>query len=309
MRHRRPPIRARLGTTSLAAVAAVSAVAMVAAVVATVLVTGRPDPRPAAGPVAAWGVTGADTDGDGIADGSPLAADAQLPGDTVPVEGHAARRLPPARTADGPVPDGAATPIDAVRGFVAALGRGDTAGAYRLMHPRYRAAFGTYAGFGENAPVQRLAPFAVLGSARYQSGVFRARVDGETVAIVSAYGRVVRDGTERVAVLGMVARRSTSGWLVELSGEGGSAFRRPESPGEQVTAGTPLLVWTPSEGLTEVLAVVDGEPREASVIPLADPADMTEIAADGSSAGHRQVLVGVLRADGSADVVASFVDA
>ncbi|MGE3659761.1 MAG: hypothetical protein AB7G09_00470 [Pseudonocardia sp.] len=321
MRHRRPPARS-LGTAVLAAVAAL--VAVLAAVVVSVLLTdGRGASGGAQGAVALE-ITAADTDGDGIPDGSPLdtgtsvGTEAPPSGDPVargaPEEPVAARPAPSAPappTADGPVPDGAATPIDAARGFVAALAHGDTEAAYRLMHPRYRAAFGTYAGFAERAPTARFAPFGVLGSAHYQSTTFEERVDDEPVAVVSTHGLVSRDGTERAETLAVVARRGAEGWLVEVAGEGGSAFRRPEAPGERVAASDPILVWSPAgeiaQEITDVVAVLDGEPATTTVTPLADPADTVEIRIGEHAPDARQVLVGVLRSDGSVDTVATFL--
>lgn len=262
-----------------------------------------------------------DTDHDGVVDGAELADEAPpttpatsaappAPGSGpgVPVAGGpvADDPLTDGPLADGPAADGAPTPIDAVRGFVASLGAGDTASAYRLMHPRYRDAFGSFAEFSGHAPTGRFGPFAALGGAGYQSAVFDGGVEGEAVALVSVYGAVMRSGTPMTEAVSMVARKAASGWLVEVGGEGGSVFQTPAEPGAQVTAGDPLVFWTPSAELTEVLAVVDGEPRGTEVTELVDPSETAEVRIADYSPGGQQAAIGVLRADGSVDTVATY---
>lgn len=208
--------------------------------------------------------------------------------------------------AAGPEPDGAATPIDAVREFIAGLAKGDAENAYRLMHPRYREAFDSYRAFADELPPARtFTPFAALGGAGYQSAVFDAKIDSEAIALVSVYGEITRDGASVTEAAALVARKATSGWLVEAGGEGGSVFQDPGEPGEQLTAGDDLVLWTPSAGLSEVLAVVDGEPRETTLTELVDPSETAEIRVDEYSPGGQQVAIGVLRDDGSVDAVAT----
>lgn len=213
----------------------------------------------------------------------------------------------PAPGPAAPDPDGAATPIDAVRGFVAGLDSGNAEAAYRLMHPRYRAAFNSYPAFVDDpAPATTFGPFAALGGAGFQSAVFEATAQGESVAVVSVYGEVTRDGVPVTEAVSMVARKAASGWLVEAGGEGGSVFQEPADPGEQITAGDDLVLWTPTDGLSAVLAVVGGEPRETTVTELVDPSETAEIRVDDYSPGSQQVAIGILREDGSVDAIATY---
>lgn len=163
---------------------------------------------------------------------------------------------------DGPDPDGAATPVEAVRGFVGSLDAGNREQAYRLMHPRHRDRFDSYAAFlADAAPAEQFGPFAALGAGAHQSATFAGKVADEQVAVVSIHGTVTRDGEQRTEAVGVSTRRAGSGWLVDAVGTGGSVFQNPGTAGEQLTAGEDLVLWTPSGGLLEVLAVVDGEPR------------------------------------------------
>lgn len=206
-----------------------------------------------------------------------------------------------------PAPAGAATPVDAVRGFVAGLGGGHAENAYRLMHPRYRAAFDSYATFLDDpAPTATYGPFAALGGPGYQSAVFEATPQDESVAVVSLSGEVMRDGVPVTEAVGMVARKAASGWLVEAGGEGGSVFQRPAAPGDLLAAGDDLVLWTPSAGLSEVLAVVGGEQQETVVKELVDPSETTEIRVGDHSPTAAQMAVGILREDGSVDTVATY---
>ncbi|MGQ0572795.1 MAG: hypothetical protein ACT4RN_01180 [Pseudonocardia sp.] len=225
-------------------------------------------------------------------------------GPGAPAAGPAPVPLPDPTT---PEPDGAATPVDAVRGFVGSLDAGNAENAYRLMHPRYRDAFDSYAEFAQElTPAPRFGPFAALGGAGYQSAVFEGEVAGEAIALVSVYGQITRDGSPVTEAMSMVARKADSGWLVEDGGEGGSVFQEPGDPGEQITAGDDLVLWTPSAGLSEVLAVVDGEPRDTVVTELVDPSETAEIRVDEYSPGGQQAAIGVLREDGSVDSVATY---
>lgn len=223
--------------------------------------------------------------------------------DGEPEDGEPEAAAPPV---PGPQPDGAATPIDAVRGFVAGLDAGNAETAYRLMHPRYRDAFDSYADFADDlAPAPRFGPFAALDGAGYQSAVFEGTVQGESVSVVSVFGEITRDGTPVTEAVSLVARKAASGWLVDVGGEGGSVFQDPAEPGEQIAAGDDLVVWTPSAGLSEVLAVVDGEPRDTAVTELVDPSETAEIRVDDYSPGGQQAAVGMLREDGSVDTIAT----
>lgn len=295
--------------------AAIAAGALIAATVALVGGgTTAPEPTTRALLPAAM-----DTDGDGVADGTapedgPLAASgggsdpAQgTAGSTDPGPGPGADAAGPEQppASDGQAPDGAATPIDAVRDFIAGLGAGDTAKAWQLMHPRYRDAFDSYADFAGGAPTARFGPFAALGGAGFQSAVFDGKVDGEAVAVVSVLGAVARGGAPATEAVSLVAREAESGWLVEVGGEGGSVFQSPAEPGGTLAAGDPIVVWTPSAGVTEVLAVVDGEARDTEVTELADPSETAEIRVSDRSTGGQQAAIGVLREDGSVDTVAT----
>jgi len=232
------------------------------------------------------------------------AGDARSGARSEAVEPATTDAVPPA--VPWPEPDGAATPIDAVRGFIDGLDAGDAEDACRLMHPRYRDAFDSYADFaGELAPAARYGPFAALGGADYQSAMFEEAAVGEAVAVVSVYGRINRDGVPVTETFSMVARESPSGWLVEAGGEGGSEFQEPAEPGEQVVLGEDLVVWTPSAGLSAVLAVVDGAPRETVVTELVDPSETAEIRVQEHRPGVQQLVIGVLREDGSVDTVAT----
>jgi hypothetical protein len=206
-----------------------------------------------------------------------------------------------------PDPDGAATPVEAVRGFVGSLGAGNPEQAYRLMHPRHRDRFDSYAAFLTDAgPAEQFGPFAVLGDGAYQSATFAGEVANEQVAVVSVYGTVTRDGEQRTEAVSVAARRAGSGWLVDAVGSGGSVFQNPGTAGEQLTAGEDLVLWTPSGGLLEVLAVVDGEPRTTTVTELDVPSETAEVRVDDYSPGVQQAAVGVLREDGSVVGVATF---
>jgi hypothetical protein len=305
----RPPRdRVRVGIGALAAGALIAA--------ATVLATGDPVVAPGR-PIPAAQPTAMDTDGDGVLDGMPMqelaagsdtASNDTASNDTTAAEQASLGGVPAAEQppTDGPEPVGAATPVDAVRGFVASLGAGDRENAFRLMHPRYREAFGSFAEFGEDAPVGRFGPFAALGGAAYQSAVFDAAPDGEAVAIVSGHGEIVRERVPVTESVSLVARRGPTGWLVEAPGEGGSVFQIPGTAGDQVSAPAALVVWTPSVGLAEAVAVVDGQPREAAVTELADPIETAEIRVTEYSPGGQQAAVGVLREDGAVDVVSTW---
>lgn len=282
--------RARLIT----AAAAVTALA----VLAVVLLTGR-----------------GSTPVDGTAAAADPAATAATPG------GAGAVGEAPAGPADGsgvddpgdgaPPVDGAATPVDAVRGFVSSLDAGNDENAYALMHPRYRDDWPFYGEFAADpGPAAEFAPFAALGPGAYQTAAFTQKVQGEAVALVSVYGEVTENGQPATLALAVPVRQAASGWLVDAGdGDGGSVFQNPAPAGEQIQAGSDLVVWTPSAGLGEVLAVVDGEPRPTSVQELDDPGETAEIRVDDYSPGVQQAAVGVLREDGSVDAVATFFTA
>lgn len=208
---------------------------------------------------------------------------------------------------DAPDPDGAATPVEAVRGFVGSLGAGNREQAYRLMHPRHRDRFDSYGAFlADDGPTEQFGPFGVLGAGAYQSATFDGEVANEPVALVSIHGTVTRDGEQQTEAVSVAARRAATGWLVDAAGSGGSVFQNPGTAGEQLTAGEDLVLWTPSGGLLEVLAVVDGEPRTTTVTDLDVPSETAEVRVDEYSPGVQQAAVGVLREDGSVVGVATF---